>query len=199
MRLQAMRLPDAIDGCRAHPLNAGQCTHAPMRRFRRLRVKGGVYNRLFFFPREAPLAPRSRRILQQPFYSGLPKTLAPTQHRRSTGAQFRRQAMVGHPVGRTQHNADAKHDFLRRVSRPGKTFQQLPLFPTETQRLGNAVASLRVGTSASCSRARQVHPPNASLVKYCQKDSTGFRYHQKNRENLRSHRFAWWRHCIQSQ
>src|SRR5579872_1348315 len=137
MRLQTMCLPDAIDSRRTHPLGSGQHAHAPMRRSRGFAVQSGVHNRLFFLPRQAPLTSRSRRIFQQPLQSGPFKTLAPAQHRRSTGAQLCRQAVVGHPVGRTQHDADTKCDLLWGGSRPHKTFQQLPLFPTEMQWLGS--------------------------------------------------------------
>src|SRR6266566_745690 len=66
MRLQTMRLPDAIDGRRTYPLGSGQRAYAPLRRSLWLAVQSGVHNRLFFLPRQAPLASRSRRIFQQP-------------------------------------------------------------------------------------------------------------------------------------
>src|ERR1700687_4854649 len=137
VRLQAMRLPPPVDRRRAHPLGSGQRAHAPMRGSRRPAVEGGVHNRLFFFCRQPSLAPRSRRIFQQSLQPRLLKTLPPAQDRRSAGAQFHGQAMVRHSLRRAQHNAEAKYNLWRRASRPRETFQQFPLFTTETQRFGS--------------------------------------------------------------
>jgi len=52
-------------------------------------------------------------------------------------AQFRRQAMVRHSVGRSQNDADAKPYLLRRTSRSRETFQQFPFSRTQTQRFGS--------------------------------------------------------------
>lgn len=137
MRLQAMRLSDAIHRRRTHPLSAGQGAHAPVRGSRRLGVQRGVHDGLFFLDLQPSPASGSRGIFQQPLQPGLLEAASPTQHRRAAGAQFPCYPVVGEPVGRTQHNADAKHDLLRRASRPRETLQQFAFFPAETQRLSS--------------------------------------------------------------
>ncbi len=138
MRLQTMRLPDAIHHRRTHPLGAGQRAHAPVRGSRRLQVQRGVHDGLFFLYRQPSPASGPRGIFQQPLQPGLFKAVSPTQHRRAAGAQLPCHPVVGHSVGREQHHAEAKYDLLRRASRPRETFQQFPFLLAETQRLSSS-------------------------------------------------------------
>jgi hypothetical protein len=138
MRLQAMRLPDAIHRRRTHP----RWVRASVRTVQNVAPVGLLYSVAFtmassFSAVSRRLRPARAASSSSPSSPLLLKPATPTQPRRKAGAQFPCRPVVRRAIGRTQHNADAKYDLWRRTSRPRQAFERFSLFLAETQRFGS--------------------------------------------------------------
>ena len=113
MRLELVRLPDALNGGFAHPLGFGHGPTTPMRAGGRLGLQGGRDNGRNLFGRDGAFAPPPRRHLPQRLGALFEETPAPQGHRLGIGPQTRRDGLVLLALGGRQNNAAAERNLLR--------------------------------------------------------------------------------------
>ena len=118
MRLQPVRLPDAMHDAGADALRLGHRPHTPVRRIRRRRVQRGVDDRLNFLGRHGLPPSGTRRVFQQPCDAGLLEPLPPQIHGRATDAEIASDRIDRSAVGRGQDDARARDDALGRLAAP---------------------------------------------------------------------------------
>src|SRR6266700_7899067 len=134
MRLQAMRIPNALHRRGAHILSPRHGAHAPMRGGRRFAMQSCLHDLLNPRGRNRRLASPPGRIFGERRRSTFLETPAPQNHARPTGSQFLSNLAVGLALRSQQHNAHTEGDLLRRVARRHPTGQCASLLLGQLQR-----------------------------------------------------------------
>ncbi len=88
MRLEPVRLPDALDGTAPKTTSLRHRAHAPARRRRRLGVKRHVHDSIDRRRRKRLAAGRTRRILQKPFDAPVAVAPPPSANGKDAHADF---------------------------------------------------------------------------------------------------------------
>ena len=128
VRLQPVRLPQALNGAQADADGFGHRAAGPMRRLARRLGAGQVQDLGDNLGRKRSAARLARLVAQQAFDALLSVSRLPAPDRRSTDARAPRHFLHRQAVGRTKHNVRAPHMFERAIAIRDDGQQTLAIF-----------------------------------------------------------------------
>ena len=146
VRLQAVRVPDALDGRAAHPGRLGHRAATPVGGARRRLVQRGMHDGLHLVGGDLRFPAAARTHLTHRIQSIGEKPRSPVQHRRPTDAERGRNATIRHAVTGHQQGLGAGHHAVRRGSTERPLRQRIPMVVTEQQRGSGIVHTRRYTT-----------------------------------------------------
>ena len=127
VRLELVRLPDALDAGVAEPDGRRHLADAPVGSGRRLLVQRLVHHLLDRLGSQRRLAPRSRAVAPQARNAFGEVALLPAADRHLAHPDRPRDRHHANPVCRKQHDPRPPHHLLRRVPTGNPPFQRRPV------------------------------------------------------------------------